>query len=76
MIKNHRREDIGHQVDASDHEAEVGLRCQKLVVGTRENEKVEQAEDNASNAQDNVNLVISYALPHADGDQGHDQEGK
>ena len=76
MIKDHRREDIGNQVDASDHEAEVGFRCQELVVGTRENEKVEQAEDNASNAQDNVNLVISNALPHADGDQGHYQEGK
>ena len=76
MIKNHRRKYIWHQVDASDHEAEVGFRCQELVVGARENEKVEQAEDDASNTQDNVNLVISNALPHADGDQGHDQEGE
>jgi hypothetical protein len=43
MIKNHRREKIRHQVDASDHEAEVGFRCQELVVGTQEYEKVEEA---------------------------------
>jgi hypothetical protein len=75
LIKNHRREDIRNQVDASDHEVEVGFRCQELVVGTSEYEKVEEAKDNAYKAQDNVYLVVAYALPHADGDQGHDQEG-
>ena len=43
MIKNHRRDDIRHQVDSSDHEAEACIRCEELVVGAREYEKVEDA---------------------------------